>query len=670
MTGNPIVTLNRAVATAMVARAERRAGAARRPGRAPADHHRLHSVRAHLLEQAGDLDRALAHYRRAAARATNVAERRYRTRRWPGSPEGRWSVHDVRSQRRRSGSTSSATSRTGRCARRSSRRRRARRVHRRAATTGASSTRAGREPWPVRPEPTSGLPGARPRPRAASRRARSASGPTTTSATRSGSTRRCTPTSRDGRPALLLAHAVGDRDRRPRLRPSCWAPGDAPCPPGPARRGAALSRLARRRHLRRVGRLVRRRRLRQVRDQRRARGVAAARAPSTSCPPTPRCATPSSTSAGGSSTGCCGCRCRPGDRWPGWRSTACTARRGRRCRAGRTSTRPSASCTGRRPPPRCTWPRPPQRARGTSADRPRLRRAARRGRTVGVRRCPAAPRPPRPRRPRGHRRRALRRQRRRRRLLLGGRRAVAGHRATTRTSEVLAPPSTPSTRSTTRGFDFDHVSAPARLDLALHGGRLADHDRVVESLRARRRPAARPADPPTVGSAVRAGRRVGLGIERPDPEQPRRARRGPPGHRRPAGTATPSPPGSTTCSAATRSARATSPATARPQPPPAHPAVRPRPRPDDAAAPARRPRRRRELDARTRLPVRRPRSSGCRRSSATWTSPTSEVTNDVCIRWNAPLVWVAAFLASSSRAFILVRTSRAARSAPGGRGRP
>src|SRR4029079_13331480 len=33
------------------------------------------------------------------------------------------------------------------------------------------------------------------------------------------------------------------------------------------------------------------------------------------------------------------------------------------------------------------------------------------------------------------------------------------------------------------GFDVDHVSPPARLDLALHGTRLRDHSRVVDSLR-------------------------------------------------------------------------------------------------------------------------------------------------------------------------------------------
>ena len=42
-------------------------------------HHRLHSVRAHLLEQAGDVDGAAAEFRAAAARATNLRERQYLT---------------------------------------------------------------------------------------------------------------------------------------------------------------------------------------------------------------------------------------------------------------------------------------------------------------------------------------------------------------------------------------------------------------------------------------------------------------------------------------------------------------------------------------------------------------------------------------------------------------
>jgi predicted RNA polymerase sigma factor len=40
------------------------------------DQPRVDQVRAHLHELAGDLERAALHYRRAAARATNRAERR------------------------------------------------------------------------------------------------------------------------------------------------------------------------------------------------------------------------------------------------------------------------------------------------------------------------------------------------------------------------------------------------------------------------------------------------------------------------------------------------------------------------------------------------------------------------------------------------------------------
>ena len=59
MTGNPMVTLNRAVAVAMVRRSGRRAGRCS-PTSTPrlAGHHRLDAVRAHLLEMAGDADAA------------------------------------------------------------------------------------------------------------------------------------------------------------------------------------------------------------------------------------------------------------------------------------------------------------------------------------------------------------------------------------------------------------------------------------------------------------------------------------------------------------------------------------------------------------------------------------------------------------------------------------
>lgn len=76
---NPMVTLNHAIAAAMVHgppaglqllesldRDERMAR-----------HHRLAAVRAHLFEMAGDADAAIAHYRAAASRTTSPPERDY-----------------------------------------------------------------------------------------------------------------------------------------------------------------------------------------------------------------------------------------------------------------------------------------------------------------------------------------------------------------------------------------------------------------------------------------------------------------------------------------------------------------------------------------------------------------------------------------------------------------
>ncbi|MEV0597300.1 RNA polymerase sigma factor [Nonomuraea cavernae] len=76
---NPVVRLNHAVAVAMV-RGPRAgldlldalAGDARISG-----HHRLASVRAHLLEMAGDVDAAVAGYREAARLTTSLPEQRY-----------------------------------------------------------------------------------------------------------------------------------------------------------------------------------------------------------------------------------------------------------------------------------------------------------------------------------------------------------------------------------------------------------------------------------------------------------------------------------------------------------------------------------------------------------------------------------------------------------------
>jgi predicted RNA polymerase sigma factor len=79
MTDNPMVTLNHAIAAAMVHgpavglellepldRDDRLAG-----------HFRLDAVRGHLHERAGNPEAALAHYRAAAARTTSIPERNY-----------------------------------------------------------------------------------------------------------------------------------------------------------------------------------------------------------------------------------------------------------------------------------------------------------------------------------------------------------------------------------------------------------------------------------------------------------------------------------------------------------------------------------------------------------------------------------------------------------------
>jgi predicted RNA polymerase sigma factor len=76
---SPVVTLNRAVAVAMVDGP--RAGLADLDAlggdRRLAEHHRLASVRAHLQEMAGDTQAALAGYEEAARRTTSIPEQRY-----------------------------------------------------------------------------------------------------------------------------------------------------------------------------------------------------------------------------------------------------------------------------------------------------------------------------------------------------------------------------------------------------------------------------------------------------------------------------------------------------------------------------------------------------------------------------------------------------------------
>jgi predicted RNA polymerase sigma factor len=81
MTGNPMVTLNRAVAVAMVDGPAAGLRLLESLDEPLAGHHRLDAVRAHLLEMAGESEAAITHYRAAAGRTTSVAERDYLTKR-------------------------------------------------------------------------------------------------------------------------------------------------------------------------------------------------------------------------------------------------------------------------------------------------------------------------------------------------------------------------------------------------------------------------------------------------------------------------------------------------------------------------------------------------------------------------------------------------------------
>jgi predicted RNA polymerase sigma factor len=79
MSDNPMVTLNHAIAVAMVHGPGAGLDALKgldADGRL-AGSHRLDAVRAHLLERAGEPAAALEHYRRAAGRTTSIPERNY-----------------------------------------------------------------------------------------------------------------------------------------------------------------------------------------------------------------------------------------------------------------------------------------------------------------------------------------------------------------------------------------------------------------------------------------------------------------------------------------------------------------------------------------------------------------------------------------------------------------
>jgi predicted RNA polymerase sigma factor len=77
MTGNPVVTLNKAVAAAMADGPSAGLALLDTVDERLSGHYRLDAVRAHLLEMAGDTRAAVAHYRAAARHTTNLPEQRY-----------------------------------------------------------------------------------------------------------------------------------------------------------------------------------------------------------------------------------------------------------------------------------------------------------------------------------------------------------------------------------------------------------------------------------------------------------------------------------------------------------------------------------------------------------------------------------------------------------------
>jgi predicted RNA polymerase sigma factor len=81
MSDNPMVTLNHAIAAAMVhgPPAGLKLLEALDADERLAGHYRLDAVRAHLLEMAGDHQAAIAHYRAAAGRTTSIPERNHLT---------------------------------------------------------------------------------------------------------------------------------------------------------------------------------------------------------------------------------------------------------------------------------------------------------------------------------------------------------------------------------------------------------------------------------------------------------------------------------------------------------------------------------------------------------------------------------------------------------------
>ena len=77
MSGSPIVSLNRAIAAAMVDGPAHGLALLEPLERQLPGHHRVHAVRAHLLEMAGDIDGSIADYEIAAGRTTSLPEQQY-----------------------------------------------------------------------------------------------------------------------------------------------------------------------------------------------------------------------------------------------------------------------------------------------------------------------------------------------------------------------------------------------------------------------------------------------------------------------------------------------------------------------------------------------------------------------------------------------------------------
>jgi RNA polymerase sigma factor (sigma-70 family) len=81
ITGNPMVSLNRAIAVAMLEGPAAGLALLEPLEELLAGHHRLYAIRAHLLELAGDADAAIGEYETAASRTTSIPERDYLTMR-------------------------------------------------------------------------------------------------------------------------------------------------------------------------------------------------------------------------------------------------------------------------------------------------------------------------------------------------------------------------------------------------------------------------------------------------------------------------------------------------------------------------------------------------------------------------------------------------------------